>query len=167
MNARAVNSAAGVILAAIEQGRVPAGIATALDAAGLLNSPERATEFADAAATVARLVLERGEHMKVEHALRDRIAELEAGLTTVYRAEHPDAGITLGHYGTAAAARAHCEATERRTWATFENPSFSWLEDDEQPVAEMTAWVDGEKCTTGYIVTALELDTEYDEEADE
>ncbi|WP_425832631.1 hypothetical protein [Streptomyces fractus] len=45
MNTRAINSAAGVILAAVQQGRVPAGIALALDAAGLLNSPEHAAEF--------------------------------------------------------------------------------------------------------------------------
>ncbi|MFF9758613.1 hypothetical protein ACF1G4_03430 [Streptomyces caelestis] len=35
-------------------------------------------EFADAAATVAELVQKRGERMKVENALRDQVAELEA-----------------------------------------------------------------------------------------
>jgi len=165
VNTRAINSAAGVILAAIEQDRVPAGIATALDAAGLLNSPEHAAEFADAAATVARLVLERGERMKVEHALRDRIAELETASTVVYRAEHPDSGITLGHYGTEAAARAHCEAMIRRE---FPFALFDWIEDDEDRVAELAAEIsDGEEITTGYIVSALELDSKYDEEADE
>jgi chromosome segregation ATPase len=35
-------------------------------------------EFAEAAATVARLVQERGERMKVENALRDEVEELRA-----------------------------------------------------------------------------------------
>lgn len=94
MNAKRVNSAAGVILAALEQNRVPAGIATALESAGMLMSPEQAQEleglrarvaeleplrakYADAAATVAELVLKRGERRKVENALRDQVAELE------------------------------------------------------------------------------------------
>ncbi|WP_037616321.1 hypothetical protein [Streptomyces aureus] len=58
MNARSVNAAAGVVLAAMEQGRRTAtGIALALDAAQMLMSPETAAE------------LER---------LRTRNAELEA-----------------------------------------------------------------------------------------
>ncbi|MFJ4712685.1 hypothetical protein [Streptomyces sp. NPDC088785] len=45
VNARAITSAAGVILAALQQHRTSAGIACALDAAGLLNSPERAADL--------------------------------------------------------------------------------------------------------------------------
>lgn len=46
MIARNVNAAAGVIAAAMEQGKqLPASLAIALDAAGLLNSPEHAAEF--------------------------------------------------------------------------------------------------------------------------
>lgn len=46
MNARAVNAAAAITPAAMEQGRqTPAGLALALDSAGLLNSPEHAAEF--------------------------------------------------------------------------------------------------------------------------
>ena len=46
MHSRAINAAAGVLLAAKEQGKqFPIGVAIALDAAGLLNSPERAREF--------------------------------------------------------------------------------------------------------------------------
>ena len=46
MKTRAVNAAARVLAAAMEQGRqTPAGLAIALDSAGLLNSPEHAAEF--------------------------------------------------------------------------------------------------------------------------
>ncbi len=46
MQTRAVNAAAGVLLAAMQQGRqTPTGLALALDAAQLLNSPEAAAEF--------------------------------------------------------------------------------------------------------------------------
>ncbi|MDT0472968.1 hypothetical protein RM863_12625 [Streptomyces sp. DSM 41014] len=100
--------------------------------------------------------------------LRARVAELEAAPTTVYRAEHPDSGITLGHYGTEAAARAHCEATERRSWGPGHTLVFDWIEDDEDRVAELVVTAgQNEESTTGYIVTALELDFEYDEAADE
>lgn len=54
MNARRVNSAAGVIAAAMEQGkRTPAGLAVALDAACLLNAPEVAAELAELRARFA------------------------------------------------------------------------------------------------------------------
>lgn len=47
MQTRAVNAAAGVLLAAMQQGRqTPTGLAVALDAAQLLNSPERAAYVA-------------------------------------------------------------------------------------------------------------------------
>jgi hypothetical protein len=92
---------------------------------------------------------------------------LEAAPTTVYRAEHPDSGIVLGLYTTPAAARAHCEASERRSWAKHQEPTFDWIEDDEDRVAEMTAWAHGEESTTGYVVTALDIDSEFDEEDDE
>ncbi|NUT07579.1 MAG: hypothetical protein HOV76_29325 [Hamadaea sp.] len=91
---------------------------------------------------------------------------------TIYRAEHPDSGITLGHYGTEAAARAHCEATERRSWPTETSLSFDWIrdalpEDDENGIAELMVTAgQNEESTTGYIVTALEVPSEYDEEAD-
>lgn len=45
MNTRLVNSAAGVILAALQQNRTAAGIALALDSAQLLISPEVAAEL--------------------------------------------------------------------------------------------------------------------------
>lgn len=46
MNTKAINSAAGVINAALTQNRTAAGIALALDAAGLLMTPETAAELA-------------------------------------------------------------------------------------------------------------------------
>jgi len=96
-----------------------------------------------------------------------RVAELEAAQGTVYRAEHPDSGITLGHYATEAAARAHCEAEERRAWPTGTTLAFDWIEDDEDRVAELVVTAgQNEESTTGYIVTALELDSEYDPDGD-
>lgn len=97
-----------------------------------------------------------------------RVAELEAAPTTVYRAEHPDSGIALGHYGTEAAARAHCEAEERRSWPTGTTLAFDWIEDDEDRVAELVVTAgQNDESTTGYIVDALELASQYDEEADQ
>lgn len=45
MNTRLVNSAAGVILAALQQNRTAAGIALALDSAQLLLTPETTSEL--------------------------------------------------------------------------------------------------------------------------
>lgn len=55
MNTRAINSASGVILAAQQQGRLAAGIALALDSAGLLMSPEIAAELEQLRARVSEL----------------------------------------------------------------------------------------------------------------
>jgi len=53
---RAINAAAGVILACLQQGKLlPASQAYALDSAGLLNSPEHAAEVAALRARVAEL----------------------------------------------------------------------------------------------------------------
>lgn len=82
----------------------------------------------------------------------------------VFRAEHPDSGITLGHYGTAAAARQHCEKLARRE---VPGASLDWIEDDEDRVAELVAAFGEDERSTGYVVTGLEIASEYDEEADE
>jgi hypothetical protein len=84
MNTKLVNSAAGVILAALTQNRTAAGIAFALDSAQLLLTPEVTAELAE---------------------LRTRVAELEAAPATVYRAEHDS--IVLDYYRTREAAREH------------------------------------------------------------
>lgn len=168
MNTRLVNSVAGVINAALTQNRTAAGIAMALESAQLLMSPDMAAELETLRKRVAEL--DAGLPAMQEALLKalDRVAELEAAPTTFYRAEHPDSGITLGHYGTAAASRAHCEAEERRSWPTGTTLAFDWIEDEEDGVAELVVTAgQNEESTTGYIVTALEAPSEYDEEADE
>ncbi|WP_051858501.1 hypothetical protein [Streptomyces cellulosae] len=179
MNTKLVNSAAGVILAALTQNRTAASIALALDSAQLLMTPQTAAEYEQLRNDItgaclarweeeqenARLRLALASAKRGRRELRARVAELEAGPVTVFRAAHDS--IVMGLYTTAAAAREHCEAEERRSWAKSENPSFDWIEDEEDGVAELTAWVGGEECTTGYVVTALEVASEYDEEADE
>ncbi|WP_309049276.1 hypothetical protein [Streptomyces sp.] len=105
---------------------------------------------------------------------RERVAELEAAPTTVYRAEHPDSGITLGHYRSIDAAHQHCETLARREGATG---LVSWVPDDGDALSpEELTFFDVEYCDgddvpvqtcTGYVVTPLEVASEYDEEADE
>jgi hypothetical protein len=102
---------------------------------------------------------------KLDDYRAEVLAEQQAAPLTVYRASHDS--ITFGLYTTAEAAREHCEAYERRDWAKFENPTFDWIEDEEDGVAELTVWVGGEECTTGYVVTTLEVASKYDPEADE
>jgi hypothetical protein len=81
VNTKRVNSAAGVILAALEQNRTPAGIALALESAGLLMTPETAADMASLSAEAVRVAEESVTELKREHAenarLRERIAELE------------------------------------------------------------------------------------------
>lgn len=105
---------------------------------------------------------------------RDRIAELEAAPTFVYRAEHPDSGIVLGTYCNREAAVAHCEALARREGSTG---LVSWVPDDGDALSpEELTFFDVEYCDgddvpvqtcTGYVVTPLEVASGYDEEADE
>jgi plasmid replication initiation protein len=59
VNAKLVNSAAGVILAALQQNRTAAGIALALDSAQMLMTPETAAELERLRARVAELLAER------------------------------------------------------------------------------------------------------------
>ena len=79
MNARSVNAAAGVVQAAMEQGRQTAtGIAVALESAGLLMSPETAAELErlrEERHSTNESVSEAAEALRRQ---RDRIAELEA-----------------------------------------------------------------------------------------
>ncbi|MFD4572054.1 hypothetical protein ACFWNK_02015 [Streptomyces sp. NPDC058417] len=84
MNTRLVNSAAGVINAAMAQGRTAAGIALALESAGLLMSPETAAEL-DGYRRLAPQQCPAGEHTdwlvdsEFAHACPwCRIADLEA-----------------------------------------------------------------------------------------
>lgn len=70
----------------------------------------------------------------------------------------------LGRYTAEAEARKHCEDHARRDLPTA---SFDWIEDEEDGVAELVATVDGNEGPTGYTVTALEIASKYDPEADE
>ncbi|MFI2911155.1 hypothetical protein ACG2OD_23350 [Streptomyces sp. PDY-4] len=225
MHTRAVNAAAGVLLAAMQQGRqTPTGLAIALDSAQLLQSPEHAARVAELEALTAQAtefrLWEPGYGLYVRRApgatgfgvlearrtdkgrrcwttagwqysavlsdtelfcwpdAQTAVAEarrvmpgatvcepmpFEARPLTVYRASHDS--IQMGLYLTAAAARAHCEAEERR--ANSSEATFDWIEDEEDGVAELVAeTVLGEE-STGYVVTALEVASAYNEEADE
>jgi hypothetical protein len=176
VNTKAVNSVAGVILDAQTKDRTPAGIALALDAAGLILTPEiaaevnrlrdRLTEYQRPAdeAPIAFALTPKAE--LGEKDTREGESTSPATLT-IYRAEH-DSGIPLGLYTTEAAARAHCEAT-----ASHEHPgsvalSFDWIDDESEPEEprELTVTIDGDEETTGYIVTPLTVASEYDAEAD-
>ncbi|MEU5608399.1 hypothetical protein AB0H03_06525 [Streptomyces sparsogenes] len=81
---------------------------------------------------------------------------------TIYRASHES--IVMGLYTTTAAARAHCESDMRRDLPSV---SLDWIEDEEDGVAELVAAVGEEERPTGFVVTALEVASAYDEEADE
>ncbi|MFD3310104.1 hypothetical protein [Streptomyces sp. NPDC058694] len=116
----------------------------------------------------ARKLLEENERLRV------RLAELEDQNGTVFRASHDS--IVIGLYTTAAEARKHCEAFVRReyTGSGISDLTLSWRE-DEETVARPE---DGEQeliesigphfnRPTGYVVTPLEVASEYDAEADE
>ena len=72
--------------------------------------------------------------------------------------------VPLGWYTTPTEARKHCKAHARRDLPTA---SFDWIEDEEDGVAELVATVHGVESPTGYTVTALEIASKYDPEADE
>ncbi|WP_228181306.1 hypothetical protein [Streptomyces anulatus] len=72
MNAKRINAAAGVILAAQKQRQTPAGIAAALEAAGLLQSPESAAELAQLQDDITGACLARYE--EEQDAKRARFA---------------------------------------------------------------------------------------------
>ena len=87
MNTRSVNSAAGVINAALTQNRTAAGIALALESAGLLMSPEAAADLASASVDAVAVAEKAVGELKWEHEesarLRARVAELETARTAV------------------------------------------------------------------------------------
>ncbi|MFJ9657577.1 hypothetical protein ACIRPR_06365 [Streptomyces griseoflavus] len=142
-------------------------MAAALESAQLLQSPETAAEHAHYRAAFEA---QRSRAETLDALLRTaqaRVAELEAAQGTVYRASHDS--IAMGLYTTAAEARAHCVAEERRSWAAGETVVFDWIEDEEDGVAELvTVDEDGEtESVTGYVVTALEVAAKYDPDGDE
>ncbi|MGW3192158.1 hypothetical protein ACWDBT_30440 [Streptomyces ardesiacus] len=152
---------------ATELGVAPGTVRTRVD-----GYPRMVGQFTNVSPADLELVLYAGSDLRwcleMIAKFRTRVAELEAAQGTVYRAEHPDSGITLGHYSTAKAARDHCEDLERRSWPTGTTLAFDWIEDDEDRVAELVVTAgQNEESVTGYVVTALELDSEYDAEANE
>ncbi|MFF9129158.1 hypothetical protein [Streptomyces sp. NPDC014806] len=77
MNTRLVNTAAGVLAAAMQQGKaLPANLAIALDSAQLLQSPETAAE-------TARLRGELAKALEQTAAARVHVTELEENLRAV------------------------------------------------------------------------------------
>lgn len=90
-NTRAIDAAAGVIHACLQQGKaIPTSIAYALDSACLLNSPETAAELVGLRKLPAEVQkhvtanLEAAERaQKVIDGLRARVAELEARAAVV------------------------------------------------------------------------------------
>lgn len=100
----------------------------------------------------------------------------EAPALTVFRASHES--IVMGHYTSREAAREHCQTLMRRESpiATLEwRPDGEWREDDDgepgpDEAEELYAYGSHESSTwdpTGYVVTPVEVASEYDEEADE
>ncbi|MFI1562137.1 hypothetical protein ACH4ZX_03585 [Streptomyces sp. NPDC020490] len=121
MNTQLVNSAAGVILAALQQNRTAAGIALALDSAQLLQSPE-------AAAGLDRL--------------RARVAELEALLAqaTEFRLSEPGYGLYVRQAPGArgfAVLEARRSDKGRRAWTTV-----GWQYSAVLSGAELFCWPD-------------------------
>jgi hypothetical protein len=87
---------------------------------------------------------------------------------TVYRASHDS--IVMGLYATREAAREHCETEERRSWLTGSSITFAWIPDDSDPLSpeELSVFAgQNEESVTGYVVTPIEVASEYDAEADE
>ncbi|HEY6117911.1 MAG TPA: hypothetical protein VI172_18325 [Candidatus Dormibacteraeota bacterium] len=194
MNAGRINAAAGVIHAAMVQGRKTAtGLASALDSAQLLQSPKTAAvaeylrkRLAQEELGYERLRVALESARRGRRELRARVAELEATppdrLTRTFaptqvlrdkaQAEAPRVVIyraswdtaPLGWYTTEAEARKHCEDHARRDLPTA---SFDWIVDEEDGVAELVAEFGGDEGPTGYVVTALEIASKYDPEADE
>ncbi|RSN13792.1 hypothetical protein DMH25_08370 [Streptomyces sp. WAC 01325] len=117
-------------------------------------------------------VAQHGDLSDVQKLLRDHTrtdAEVRQGGAvpplTVYRAEHPDSGVTLGHYGTREAARKHCETVLRRE--VGDEVFLGWVPDDGSELAAEELCIGHDFECSGYIVVPLEVPSEYDAEADE
>jgi hypothetical protein len=87
---------------------------------------------------------------------------------TVYRASHES--IVMGLYTTHDAARGHCETEERLSWPKGTSVAFGWVPDDSDPLSpeELVVFAgQNDESVTGYVVTPLEVASEYNAEADE
>ncbi|MEU0199173.1 MULTISPECIES: hypothetical protein [unclassified Streptomyces] len=136
--------------------------AEALESAQLLQSPETAAEQERLRTELAQRTQDLADTHADRNRLRVRIAELEAEAGTNYCARWDS--IPLGQYTNQAEARKHCEDHARRDLPTA---AFDWIEDEEDGIAELVATIDGDEGPTGYTVTALEVASKYDPEADE
>ncbi|MFE7954441.1 hypothetical protein [Streptomyces sp. NPDC057413] len=90
-------------------------------------------------------------------------AEVLAEPRTDYRASHDS--IVMGHYSSLRAAQQHCEV--EACVDIVGDAALDWIEDEEDGVFELVAETADGEFTTGYVVTAVEVASEYDEEADE
>jgi len=110
MHTRAVNAAAGVLLAAMQQGRqTPTGLAIALDSARLLNSPEHAAEDVRLRARVEELVAQRDD-LLVESATAPDTDDLQQELRHC-KEQFAEAAATVAELESLTA-----QATEFRLW---------------------------------------------------
>ncbi|MGW5175841.1 hypothetical protein ACWERY_15950 [Streptomyces sp. NPDC004082] len=133
--------------------------------------------IAHARTDVPALLARVAELEKERHSTNEALSKAMEALrppVIVYRAEHPDSGIVLGTYSNREAAVAHCEALATREGATG---LVSWVPDNGDAFSpEELTYFDVEYCDgddvpcqtcTGYIVTPIEVASEYDAEADE
>lgn len=100
--------------------------------------------------------------------LKALVAELEAAPSVAYRASHDS--ITVGHYRTPDAARAHCEAYLKQEEPYVQETS--WVPDTTEGDNDMAPEalymvVAGAESDTGYLVTPLEIASEFDAGAEE
>ncbi|MEV8600491.1 hypothetical protein AB0465_11495 [Streptomyces griseoviridis] len=86
----------------------------------------------------------------------------DAPALTVYRSSWDS--FHLGTYTREAEARKHCEDRARRD---LPGATLDWIVDEEDGVAELAASFGEDERSTGYTVTALEIASTYDPEADE
>lgn len=101
------------------------------------------------------------------HATLALAAATAPAPTTVYRASYDS--IVMGLYATEAPARKHCERLLSDEHPAGTSMVFAWIgdEDDPEEPRELVAEIDGgDEQPTGYVVTALEVASEYAPEAD-
>ncbi|MFC8156335.1 hypothetical protein ACFUO0_20170 [Streptomyces cinereoruber] len=90
-----------------------------------------------------------------------------AQAVTVYRVSCEYSPFPLGLYANPEAGRAHCEALVSGEYLADTALFFDWIEDEDEPLWELVVRV-GDKAEkpTGYTVTAVVAEADYDPEAD-
>ncbi|WP_432589971.1 hypothetical protein ABVG11_34415 [Streptomyces sp. HD1123-B1] len=156
---RSLAAANDVVRNAMER-VIPQLAAVAVDAeamAGILFDPKLAEQIATAARDQAA-----AEYRAELEELRGRLAELEAGAHTLWRAEHHTIPIEL--YTNPRAAREHCESLMRRDEPDAELRWHTWepsTDDDPQP-EELVCTVGGRERLSDYVIVPLTALPEYD-----